>query len=183
VKINHRVIQCLILLAVASATYAGPLSAKAQTAVYSTLIFTNRETSEANQNQYFADSGVEAGFYHEGYRIGRFSNGFDVRGSFSANDKFLLGGFRTEILSRKELLRPYFEFLLGPGSTRNIQDVPKGHLFYEYVGGIDCPMGHIDFRVLELGIGKTLLNNSVGTDYTGGNLWETTASSGVVYRF
>jgi hypothetical protein len=111
--------------------------------------------------------------------------GLDFRGTYSPSVRFGLAGPRAELLSKRELVRPYVEFLIGAGTDANAQGLPIGHLYYEAVGGVDVPMGRIDYRLLEFGVGKTLLNNTntIGESYTGGNLWEVTASSGITYRF
>ncbi len=173
----------VFILSVLIAIYSCIPPAQAQTAIYSTLIFTNRQTSVSTQNQFFTSAGIEAGVYREGYDVWHFSTGLDLRASYAPNDMFSLIGPRLELLTDKEVLRPYFEFLVGGGTMKNIQGTSVAHMFYEYVGGVDCPMGRIDYRLLELGIGRTPFNNATGIAYTGGNLWEVTASSGVVYRF
>lgn len=157
--------------------------AEAQTAVYSTLVFVNRDTSIATQNDYLTSAGIGFGLYREGYQIGHVSTGLDFRGTYSANDKFGLGGVRAELLTKSELVRPYVEFLVGGGTFANINGTAITHLFYEPVVGLDVPMGRIDYRLLEFGMGRTPLNNTTGASYTAGNLWEDTFASGVVYRF
>lgn len=182
-KIKRKAIMAFAYFILMAASYVVTAQAKAQTAVYSTLVFTNRETSIATQNGYFTSAGIGVGVYREGYEIGRVSTGLDFRVSYSAHDRFGLGGVRAELLSDRELVRPYAEFLLGGGTTSNVQGAAVGHMFYEAVGGVDFPMDRIDYRLLEFGIGRTPLNNATGALYTGGNLWEITVSSGIVYRF
>ena len=126
--------------------------------------------------------------FYDGHRFkSRLSTGLDIRGSVASNDKFGLIGFRTALQPRhkdgEHEFRPYAEMLVGGGTTTDVQSKANAHMFVEGVLGLDLMLGQFDFRMLEVGIGRTPLNNSTGASYSGGDLWEVTESSGLVYHF
>jgi len=162
--------------------------ATAQFAAYNTLTMTNRHTNAANQNINFTSTGLGAGAFYDGHRFGRFSVGADVRGSIASNDKFGLLGFRAALQTRAHNpgfipVRPYAEMLVGGGTSSDIHANQDAHMIVEGAIGIDCVFSHIEYRLLEVTIGRTPINNTTGTNYTGGDLWLISESSGLVYRF
>lgn len=162
--------------------------ASAQFAMYNTLTMTNRHTNETNQNVNFTATGLGAGLFYDGHRFGRLSVGADVRGSIASNDKFGLLGFRAALQPKEKNpdivpIRPYAEMLLGGGTSANIHSGHDAHMIVEGAVGLDCIFQHLEYRILEVAFGRTPMNNTTGTNYTGGDLWLISESSGLVYHF
>ncbi len=185
------VLKSMRVILVASTITVGIASARpaaAQLEAYTTVVFTNRQTNPTNQNPVFTSAGIGAGAFYDGHRFKGVSVGVDVRGSIAPNDKFGMVGFRAALQPRHRdhvhpPFRPYAEMLVGGGTTTDISFHHDAHMVCEGVLGGDFLMGPFDFRIFEVGVGKTPLDNSTGASYSGGNLWVVTTATGVVYHF
>ena len=178
--------------------------AHAQIAVYSTFsanhlsgvdtgVTYTPDAFQTNTTSFFANgfgAGVTLNFLH----LGPASLGFDARGSFSSGTpsaKSALGGVKLGFHPAHTRIKPYVQVSAGYVQTHTAyrgtdppsQTVTNNYGTYEFIGGLDYSVVHsIDFRVIELGVGRTFAP-SIDFSSTGGNATLFSINSGLVFHF
>ncbi len=148
---------------------------------------------QTNTDSFFANgfgAGVTLNFLH----LGPASLGFDVRGSIASGTpsaKTVLGGVKFGFHPPHTRIKPYVQVSAGylqsntsyRGTDPPAQTVTNNYGTYEFIGGLDYSLVHfIDFRVIELGVGRTFAP-SIDFSSTGGNATLFSINSGLVFRF
>jgi hypothetical protein len=193
----------LLLLA---ALVLAPIAARAQVAeIYATLTIPHASNVQTGAvysaatgmytNQYtsFTAAGIGGGVTLNFLPLPVVKLGLDLRGSTKPGtvgvDK-VLSGLKLTIKPPAIKMKPYVEAAAGYLGTRtvNVSSNPLGagtvggtfenkYAVYEILGGIDYPLVHfVDFRVIEIGGGHSLLDGSQGASLF-------TVSTGLVLHF
>lgn len=143
--------------------------ASAQVGIYGNFNLTHASaissTGTTSTSETFYGGG--GGVYDEFIHLGPVGAGVDVRGDYAVGGLYhyrnLLGGLRLSVKPPVLPIRPYLQLSAGVGGTRYtgthslfITQIPWGDkLLYEILGGIDSTiLPHVDFRVVEIGVGR-----------------------------
>ncbi len=146
--------------------------AKGQLGVYGKVDFNHYSPGGSGSTaEWFYGGGV--GVYDDFIRLGPLHAGVDVRGSFGSggqqNYRNFLGGVRAAVKVPVLPLRPYAEGLVGGGGTEYTGATAAGitgrsyltKFTYEILGGLDYTLiPHVDFRAIEIGVGRQTGVNS-----------------------